>query len=70
MISFKTLIGYGAPNKQGTAGSHGAPLGEEEIKLAKATMNWNHEPFYIPENIINFGEKQESKVKKVYEKLD
>ena len=45
-------MAYGAPNKQGTAGSHGAPLGEDEIKLAKNAMKWNYEPFYIPEEVL------------------
>ena len=67
LISFKTLIGYGSPNKQGTAGSHGSPLGEEEIKLAKASMNWNYEPFYVPENIINLWRKVGFKSKEIYE---
>ena len=49
LISCKTLIGNGAPNKQGTAGSHGAPLGEDEIRLAK--NEWN-EPFYVPEEVL------------------
>ncbi len=54
IISFKTLIGYGSPNKQGTAGSHGAPLGENEIKLVREAMNWSYEPFHIPEEIMSF----------------
>ncbi len=50
-ISCQTLIGYGAPNKQNTAGSHGAPLGEEEIKMAKKNMKWNYDKFVIPEQV-------------------
>ena len=52
LISCQTLIGYGAPNKQNTSGSHGAPLGEEEIKIAKNNMNWNYDKFEIPDEII------------------
>ena len=67
IISCKTLIGYGSPNKQGTAGSHGAPLGEEEIKLAKNAMNWNYEPFYIPEEVMNFWREAGKRNKEIYE---
>ncbi len=51
MISCQTLIGYGAPNKQNTAGSHGAPLGEEEIQMAKKNMKWNYDKFVVPEQV-------------------
>ena len=67
LISCKTLIGYGSPNKQGTAGSHGAPLGQEEIKLAKASMQWEYEPFYVPEEIIKSWREIGIKSKEVYE---
>jgi len=50
-ISCQTLIGYGAPNKQNTASSHGAPLGIEEIKMAKKNMKWNYDKFIIPEQV-------------------
>ncbi len=48
MIACKTTIGFGAPNKQGTSGVHGAPLGEDEVKLARQALNWPHAPFEIP----------------------
>ena len=51
MICCKTVIGYGAPNKQGTASTHGAPLGEEEIAAARTELGWNHEPFDVPADI-------------------
>ena len=51
LISCQTLIGYGAPNKQNTAGSHGAPLGEEEIQMAKKNMKWNYDKFILPEQV-------------------
>ena len=47
----KTVIGFGAPNKQGTAKAHGAPLGETETALAKETYQWLHEPFYVPKEV-------------------
>ena len=52
LIAAKTTIGHGSPNKGGTAGSHGAPLGAEEIALARETLSWPHAPFVIPEDIL------------------
>jgi len=48
LICCKTVIGYGAPNKQGSASTHGAPLGEDEIAAARKTLGWDHPPFEIP----------------------
>ncbi|RMA82238.1 transketolase [Umboniibacter marinipuniceus] len=51
LICAKTVIGFGSPNKQGTSGVHGAPLGDAEIAAARKTLGWTHEPFVIPEDI-------------------
>ncbi len=51
LIACKTIIGYGAPNKQGTAATHGSPLGADEIKAAREALGWPHAPFEIPENV-------------------
>ena len=51
MICAKTVIGYGAPNKQGTASTHGAPLGDDEIAAARETIGWEHAPFEIPDDV-------------------
>lgn len=52
LIKVNTLIGYGAPNKQGKASAHGEPLGEEEIKLTKENLGWNYEEsFFVPEEV-------------------
>lgn len=51
LICCKTIIGFGAPNKQGSHDSHGSPLGAEEIALARKTLGWSHEPFVIPSDI-------------------
>ena len=53
MIACKTIIGYGAPNKQGTEGVHGAPLGADETALTRAALNWEHAPFEIPPHILS-----------------
>ncbi len=67
-ISCKTTIGYGSPNKGGKASSHGSPLGEDEIKLVRKKLKWNHESFKVPENLLNewksIGKKAEEKAKK------
>ena len=53
LILCHTTIGFGAPNKQGTAKAHGEPLGEEELKLAKENLGWPVEPkFYIPDDAL------------------
>ena len=52
LIRCRTVIGYGAPNKAGTAGAHGAPLGAEEIDGTRAALGWSHAPFEIPEEIV------------------
>jgi len=52
IISCKTIIGFGSPNKSGKASSHGAPLGDEEIKLVRKKLKWKHEPFNVPEQLI------------------
>ncbi|MEE9534485.1 MAG: transketolase, partial [Acidimicrobiia bacterium] len=53
LIIVRTHIAYGSPNKQDTAAAHGAPLGEEEVKLAKANLGWPYEePFTVPEEAL------------------
>ncbi|MBM4765351.1 transketolase [Bacillus sp. B15-48] len=52
LIEVKTTIGFGSPNKSGSAASHGAPLGEEEVKRTKAAYQWQaEEPFFVPEEV-------------------
>ena len=51
LICCKTVIGYGAPNKQGDAACHGAALGEDEVALAREQLQWGHPPFVIPDEI-------------------
>ena len=53
LISCKTVIGYGSPNKSGKSSSHGSPLGEEEIKLVRKRLNWSYPSFEIPKEILN-----------------
>lgn len=57
LIACKTVIGYGAPTKAGTAATHGSPLGKDEIAGARAKLGWNHEPFDIPEAIFSAWRK-------------
>jgi transketolase len=52
LIACRTIIGYGAPSKAGTATTHGAPLGADEIKGARERLNWHYAPFEIPEPIL------------------
>jgi transketolase len=52
LIACRTVIGYGAPSKAGTAATHGAPLGEAEIKGAREKLHWRHPPFEVPKPIL------------------
>jgi transketolase len=51
LICCKTVIGYGSPNLAGSHDCHGAPLGNDEIKLTREKLGWKHEPFVIPDEI-------------------
>ncbi len=61
LVACKTVIGYGAPTKQGTAATHGAPLGNEEIAGTRAALGWDYEPFVVPDDVraawLALGEK-------------
>ena len=75
VISCKTKIGYGSPNKSGKSSIHGSPLGLDEIKLVRDALNWNYKPFEIPNKILNEwkkigkkGQLLENKWNKIYNK--
>ncbi len=52
MIRCRTVIGYGAPTKAGTAATHGSPLGEKEVAGAREKLGWKHAPFVVPNEIV------------------
>ncbi len=52
LVECRTVIGWGAPNKQGTSGVHGAALGAEEVAAARKEMGWTAEPFLVPDDIL------------------
>ena len=74
LIEVKTIIGAGSPNRQGTNGVHGAPLGDEETALFRKEIGWKNEPFDIPAdvyadfkaNVADRGEKEYAKWDKLY----
>ena len=75
LIEVKTIIGAGSPNRQGTNGVHGAPLGDEETALFRKEIGWENEPFDIPAdvyadfkaNVADRGESEYAKWEKLYE---
>ena len=74
LIEVKTIIGAGSPNRQGTNGVHGAPLGDEETALFRKEIGWENEPFDIPAdvyadfkaNVADRGEEEYAKWDKLY----
>ena len=75
IISCKTVIGFGSPNKSGKASSHGAPLGDDEIKLVRKKLNWKSAPFEVPQKLMDLwreigskGENLENEWKKILTK--
>ena len=73
MIQLRTHIGYGSPNFQGTHTAHGAPLGDDEIKLIKKNFGWDPEKsFYVPDEVKEIaGKKQQdgAKLEKAWDKM-
>ncbi len=61
LIAFKTVIGYGSPHKAGTHGVHGAPLGEEEIRLTKERLGLPQKDFYVPAEVKTLREEYRAK---------
>ena len=53
LICCKTTIGFGSPNKAGTSGVHGSPLGEDEIEMTRKNLGWTYDPFHIPKEIYS-----------------
>ena len=60
MIFCKTTIGFGSPNKSGTADVHGAPLGDEEIEKTRDALDWQHPAFEVPKEVYDFWDKKKS----------
>jgi len=59
LICCKTIIGFGAPNKAGGHACHGAPLGEDEVALARIELNWEHEAFVVPDKVYKGWDHRE-----------
>ncbi len=74
IISCKTIIGFGSPNKSGKSSSHGSPLGDKEITLVRKKLKWNNEPFEIPQEVLDewrkIGDKGELLEKKWQELIN
>ncbi|MBT8040371.1 MAG: transketolase [Gammaproteobacteria bacterium] len=60
LICTRTVIGFGAPNKQGSESVHGAPLGDDEIAAAREQLNWPHPPFDVPADIYSAWDAREA----------
>ncbi len=52
LIACRTVIGFGAPNRQGSEKAHGAPLGTEEVAATRSALGWSHEPFHVPAPVV------------------
>jgi len=71
LIACRTIIGFGAPKKQGTSASHGSPLGAEEVAAARKSLGWDHPAFTVPDEILSAWRKAGSRnaeMRKAWEK--
>ncbi len=66
LINFKTIIGFGSPNKAAKSSSHGSPLGADEITLTKKKLGWNEKPFTIPNNLLKEWRNSSNRCSKTY----
>ena len=66
LINFKTIIGFGSPNKSAKASSHGSPLGIDEIALTKKELKWNEKPFVIPAHLLKIWRGSANRNNKIY----
>ena len=64
MIFCKTTIGFGSPNKSGTADVHGTPLGDEEIEKTREALGWQYSAFEIPKDVYDFWDSKKSGAEK------
>ena len=70
LISCKTIIGYGSPNKENTSKVHGSPLGDEEIALTRNQLGWKYPPFEFPDKILDAWKQTSVRTKELYDKWD
>ncbi len=70
LICCKTKIGFGSPNKESTSSSHGSPLGKEEIELTRKKLNWVHDEFIIPDDLLSKWRSFESRNKDIKQKWE
>ena len=67
LVACRTIIGYGAPNKQGTSATHGAALGKDEVAAARQHLGWTSAPFEIPQPIVDVWREAGRRSRKVHE---
>ena len=71
LIICQTVIGYGSPNKAGTASAHGEPLGEDEVRLTKERLGWPYEePFTVPQEVLAYFRQAEEKGRRLQEEWE
>lgn len=70
LIKVRTIIGHGAPNKQGTNKVHGAPLGQDEVEAMKKEMGWTYDPFTVPDEVTAHTQQLVAQKKKLHQRWE